>query len=41
MTELFKILKNYLLCLILVVLITLFICSIFIAKNNTETMLFG
>lgn len=41
MTELSKILKSYLLCLTLVILTTLLICSLFIAKTNTDIMLFG
>ena len=39
--ELSKILKSYLLCLTLVILMTLLICSLFIAKTNTDIMLFG
>ena len=41
MTELKQLLKNYLMLVIIVVLTTLLICSIFIAQNNTDRMLFG
>ena len=41
MSELTKILKYYLLSVILIVLTTLLICSVFIAEINTDTMLFG
>ena len=41
MTELSKILKNFLLCVIITVLTTLLISSVFIVNTNTEMMLFG
>lgn len=41
MSEMLKILKSYFLSALTAVLITLVFCGIFIAKNNTEMMLFG
>lgn len=41
MTELSKILKNFLLSVIITVLMTILICSIFIVNTNTDMMLFG
>lgn len=41
MKEINKILKVYLLCVIVTILTTLFLCSVFIAKTNTDIMLFG
>ncbi len=41
MTELSKLLKNYLLCVIITVLTTLLVSSIFIVNTNTNMMLFG
>lgn len=41
MRELTRIIKAYLICVIVTVLTTLLICSIFIAKTNTDIMLFG
>ena len=35
------IIKAYLICVIITILTTLLICSIFIAKTNTDIMLFG
>ena len=35
MTELTRIIKHYLICVIVTILTTLLICSIFIAKTNT------
>lgn len=41
MSEISKILKSYILSVIITVMITLVFCGIFTAKGNTETMLFG
>ncbi len=41
MTEITRLLKNYLICVIITILTTLLVCSIFIAQINTDTMLFG
>ncbi len=41
MTELSKILKNFLLSVIITVLMTILISSIFIVNTNTDMMLFG
>ena len=41
MTELSKILKNFLLSVIITVLMTVLISSIFIVNTNTDMMLFG
>lgn len=41
MNELNKIIKAYLMCVIVTTLTTLFLCSVFIAKTNTDIMLFG
>lgn len=41
MTELRRILKSYLISVIVTILTTLLLCSIFIAQFNTDKMLFG
>lgn len=41
MTEISKIMKNFLMCVIITVLTTIFISSVFIVNTNTEMMLFG
>lgn len=41
MTEISKIIKSYLICVIITVLTTLLICSVFIVRINTDIMLFG
>lgn len=41
MTELKKILKGYLIFVIVTILTTLLVSSIFIAQTNTDKMLFG
>lgn len=41
MTETKRILKNYLISVIITVLTTIIFCGIFIAQNNTDKMLFG
>lgn len=41
MTELQHILKKYLISVIIIVFTTLVLCALFIAKDNTNTMLFG
>lgn len=41
MSELAKIIKAYFLSSAIAVLITVIFCGVFIAKSNTDTMLFG
>lgn len=41
MTELTRIIKNYLISVIITVLTTIIFCGIFIAQSNTDRMLFG
>ncbi len=41
MTELKRLLKGYLILVIITILTTLLISSIFIAQTNTDKMLFG
>ena len=41
MTEMKRILKSYLISVIITVLTTIIFCGIFIAETNTEKMLFG
>lgn len=41
MSEMSRIFKSYILSAMITVLITLIFCGVFIAKNNTDTMLFG
>lgn len=41
MSETGKIFRSYILSSMITVLITLIFCGVFIAKNNTDTMLFG
>lgn len=41
MTELTRIIKNYLISVIITVLTTIIFCGIFIAQANTDRMLFG
>lgn len=41
MSEMSKIIRSYFLSVIITVLITLIFCGVFIAKNNTDAMLFG
>ncbi len=41
MSELTKIVKNFLLTSILILLATAVLCGVFIAKTGTENMLFG
>lgn len=41
MTELSKIIRSYLLSVIVTVLTTLIFCGVFIAQSNTDKMLFG
>ncbi len=41
MTELSKIIRSYVLSVIITLLTTLIFCGIFIVQNNTHKMLFG
>lgn len=41
MTELSKIIRSYLLSVIVTVLTALIFCGVFIAQTNTDKMLFG
>ena len=41
MTETKRILKSYLISVIITVLTTIIFCGIFIVQNNTDKMLFG
>ncbi len=41
MSEIKRILKGYLISVIVTVLTTILLCSVFIVQNNTDKMLFG
>lgn len=41
MTEIKKILKSYLISVIITILTTIVFCGLFIAQTNTNEMLFG
>lgn len=41
MSELWGLLKKYLISAIVIALLTLMICGVIIAKTNTDIMLFG
>lgn len=41
MTETYRILKYYLITAIIIVMLTMGMCAFFLAKINTEFMLFG
>lgn len=41
MTETYRVLKYYLITTIIIILLTIGMCALFLARANTEFMLFG